>query len=47
MSPHLTLADILDAHDIPYETAAGTATLLPADVAARALEFTLRIDCRR
>ena len=42
-----TVRQFLDANDVSYETAAGAANLTPADVAARALAFTLRIDCRK
>ena len=37
--------NFLDAHSIPYETALSEQTLAPADVAARAREFTVLVEC--
>lgn len=35
----------LDAHDVPYETAPAEPRLEPADVAAKASEFTVLVEC--
>ena len=40
-----TVRSFLDAHDVPYETAASTDKLEPADIAANARKFTVPIEC--
>ncbi len=40
-----TARAFLDAHDVPYETALSTDSLMPADVAAKARKFTVAVEC--
>ena len=40
-----TARAFLDANDVPYEVERSDQTLPPADIAARAREFTVRVEC--
>ena len=40
-----TTKAFLDAQVVPYDTAPSTATLSPADVAAKARKFTVLLEC--
>ncbi len=40
-----TARAFLDAYNVPYETAPSKPRLTPADVAERAKEFTMLVEC--